>query len=186
MGIDIHGWVEVKSWGDDKWEGVLRIEGFVDRSHPAGSSIFRDVGMFEPVAAYRGFPNDVSEEVKRRNPEGDWGNFGFTWAYWHEIAAIDWEVVHITPPKVFKYNRHSSGDLWLDPYELKDPPPLDFTQEGDVDFEDTRYRVVHYRPVRRDELLHPGWHIIFDAMKFIISQDFRGDEDARLVVWFNG
>lgn len=187
MGVDIHGWVEVKSWSSDEWEGVLRIDGFVYRDSSYDGTMFSDGHpYFQPIASHRGFPKDVSEEVRRTDPEQDWGNFGFTWAFWREIAVIDWQAVWTPPPSVFKYVRDSSGALRLDPYPIKDPPPLDFAQEGDVEFGDTRYRIVRHRPVRRDELLHPGWQIVFNAMQYIVNEDRRSSEDVRVVVWFNG
>jgi hypothetical protein len=184
MGVDIHGWVEVKSW-DDKWIGVLRIDEFVYRQL---GSIFLDDGIFQPILKGRGLPNDISEEAKLGNPEEDWGH---TWAYWYEIMTIDWKAVYTPPsPRVMKYIRKATSDFLLDwhgyLHEMKGPPPLDFTKEGDTEIGDTMYRVIHEPSVQRKETLSTGWQFVFDAMRFIANQHPNNNDKVRLVVWFNG
>ncbi|MBA3868417.1 MAG: hypothetical protein H0X30_04635 [Anaerolineae bacterium] len=184
MGVDIHGWVEMKAW-DDKWEGVLRIDEFV--YHQLGS-IFVDNGIFQPILKGRGLPNDVSKEVKGSNPEEDWGH---TWAYWYEIMNIDWEEVYTPPsPRIIKYVRHTPAGFLLDwhgyLHEMKDPPALDYTKEGDTEIGDTMYRIIHEPSVRRNETLSTGWQLVFDTMRFLATQQPNNNDKLRLVVWFNG
>ena len=184
MGVDILGWVEVKR--SDEWIGALRIDALVYRHKYGFGSMFLDDEMFQPIAKGRGLPDDVSEELKLSHPEEDWGH---TWASWDEIAAIDWEAVYTPPsPRIYTRKRTAKGDVRLDSisylHEMKDPPPLDFTHEGDTQIGDIVYSVVHEPSVQRKETLHAGWQVVFEVMRFIT--DDRGNENVRLVVWFNG
>lgn len=188
MGVDIHGWVEVKRL--EEWVGVIRIDTFVGKNIHGFGTMFLDEGIdfFQPIAKGRGLPSNLSEEAKLSHPEEDWGH---TWAFWHEIAAIDWDVVY-TPeaPTVYRYVRNASGDMKWDGYGYRHPiedlPLVDHTRESEIEIGDTRYRIVPDPPIQRRETLHPGWQIVFDAMKFIASQSWYSDEDVRVVVWFNG
>jgi hypothetical protein len=188
MGVDIHGWVEMKAWYPDEWIGVMRIDAVIGRHKDGFGSMFLNEGLFEPISVGRGLPEDISEEVKRSHPEDNWG---YTWSFWREIAAIDWDAFY-TPksPSIYKYTRRASGDMLLEwckyLHELNDPPLLDFTKDGEVEIGDTRYRIVHDPPIQRREVLHAGWPLVFNTMQFIADQRRRGDENVRLVVWFNG
>lgn len=186
MGVDIYGWVEKKSRSSDEWIGVLRIDAFVYRHKHGFGSMFLDEGLFQPIAKGRGLPKDMSEEVKRSNPDECWGH---TWASWYEILTIDWEAIYRpASPRVLRYFRDASGNLLLDWHgylqEMKDPPPLDFTQDSETDIGNIHYRVVHEPSIRRDETLATGWQLVFNAMRFIASQHDRDNDKVRLVVWF--
>jgi hypothetical protein len=183
MGTDIVGWVEMKPVED--WIGALRIDAFVGRHIHGFGSMFLEEGLFPPIAKGRGLPQDISEDGRRSYPEENWGH---TWALWREIAAIDWdEVYQPQSPHIYKYVRHASGDRLLNWHgyfhEMTDPPPLDVTQQGEIEMGDVLYRVVHDPAIRRHETLHAGWPIVFNAMRFI-AKDW-GDENVRVVVWFN-
>lgn len=185
MGVDIHGWVEMKSWADDEWIGVLRIDTFVYRQL---GSIFLDDGVFQPILKGRGLPNNISKEVKGSNPEEDWGH---TWAYWYEIMTIDWEAVYTPPsPRIMRYVRKAPADFLLDwqgyLHEIKDLPPLDFTKDSETDIGNIRYRVIHEPSVQREEKFSTGWQFVFDTMRFLASQYPNNNDKIRLVVWFNG
>jgi hypothetical protein len=184
MGTDIYGWVEMKR--SDEWVGVLPIEAFVRRYIHGFGSMFLYENDFQPIAQGRGLPDDMSEEAKRSSPEEYWGQ---TWAYWREIAAINWDEEFIAPsPSVYLYKRNANGDMLLKwhgyLHEMKDPPPLDFSQEGETDIGDTRYRIVHDLPFRRSETLHPGWQVIFKVMASLADRYWTGNEAIRIVVWF--
>ena len=184
MGTDIYGWVEMKR--SDEWVGVLPIEAFVRRYIHGFGSMFLYENDFQPIAQGRGLPVNVSEEAKRSSPEEYWGH---TWAYWREIAAIDWDAIY-TPeePTVYRYVRDASGDMKWDGYgyrhEKSDFPPVDLTKDTEFEIGDTRYRVVHDPPFPRSETLHPGWQVIFKVMASLADQYWTGKEAVRIVVWF--
>jgi len=62
MGVDIHGWVEMKYV--DEWRGVLDIRALVHRYIHGFGSMFLDEGDFELIAKDRGLPDDISEQAK--------------------------------------------------------------------------------------------------------------------------
>ena len=185
MGLDIIGWVEQKRL--DEWEGILKIDAFVGRWIHGFGSMFLDDPFFEPIAKGRGLPNDLSPQAKLDYPEEDWGH---TWAYWHEIAAINWdEEFKPDSPSVYKYVRDESGPRLLRWYgylsQMPDPPAIDFTQDGETVIDDVLYRVVHDPPITRRETLHPGWEIVFKSMDYIANGSREKNEQLRIVVWFN-
>jgi len=107
MGVDIHGWVEMKVL--DEWDGVLRLEAFVGRHRHGFGSMFLDGGLFPPIAKGRGLPNDISEEAKLSYPEEDWGH---SWIYWNEIDEIDWEEVSLSDPSICRRDTlHQGWDI---------------------------------------------------------------------------
>lgn len=98
MEVDIHGSVEFRDanldegrdWKD--WYAVINAGIILDRSYAMFGSLFgvRNPTDFVPVAADRGLPDDVSEEVKG-DAEGE-GNHSYTWITWEELQAVDWDA----------------------------------------------------------------------------------------------
>jgi len=188
MGTQIFGWVEMKAWYPDEWIGVLRIDAIIGQHIHGFGSMFLEEGIdfFQPIAAGRGLPDDISEEVKRSHPEDHWG---YTWAFWREIAAINWDEYFVPKsPSIYKYTRNAEGLMLLNwrkyLHEIRDPPSLDFTKDDEVEMGDTRYRIVHDPPLQRREVLHAGWPLVFNTMQFIAEDKLRGNENVRIVVWF--
>ena len=65
MGIDIYGWVEVRE--TQQWRGILEVGvPLWLRDYSMFENLFRylERGYFQPIAAYRGIPQDVSQETQ--------------------------------------------------------------------------------------------------------------------------
>ena len=98
MGVDIHGSVEFRDAALDEgrdwryWHAVINAGIVLDRSYAMFGSLFgiRNPTDFVPVAAGRGLPDDVSEEVKG-NAEGE-GHHSYTWITWEELQSVDWDA----------------------------------------------------------------------------------------------
>lgn len=97
MGTDIYGWVEVddnRSYPPDSWMGVIRINRFIGRTYGMYGSLFghRNEDGFRPIAANRGFPSGLSQELREFEDVGpnSYG-VGATWISWRDITAIDWD-----------------------------------------------------------------------------------------------
>src|SRR5439155_6575781 len=76
------------AWYSAIWAGIL-----LTRNYGLFGSMFgaRNYTDFEPVAAGRGLPDDVSGvTAKDAEPRGLYGHDP-TWVSWREIHAVDWE-----------------------------------------------------------------------------------------------
>ena len=104
MGIAIHGWVETlyeEDSGHRYWGGVISIYMLVERHYDIFHLLFGrgTISEVPPLAAERGFPDDVSEEL--------WHDADYSavvspsWIMWSDLDAIKWEerdgvMTHIT------------------------------------------------------------------------------------------
>jgi hypothetical protein len=104
MGIDIHGWVERLNEEDNGhryWGGIISIYMLVERHYDMFHLLFGrgTISDILPLAAERGFPEDISDEIWR---DSDYASVVTpSWIMWSELAAITWEerngvMVHIT------------------------------------------------------------------------------------------
>jgi hypothetical protein len=164
---DIHGWVEVALSPTDAWAAVISIDVLVERNQSLWSWLFQSDGAFPSVAPGRGLPSDVSariaQEVEILEAVGDERQMhSFTWAYWREIEAIDWDA----PPLE---GARASANVLIGPT----PGPAE-----------VKPQIVRREfKTRRDTLEHaPGWRLLFDLMRRLGEQ--YGGERVRLVVWF--
>jgi hypothetical protein len=160
MGVDIHGWVEVRlDPAEDQarqplanWVAVLLVGSLLDRNADMFASLFglSNVSRFRPLAPDRGFPSDPSlvlaENIEQLGPWLARGEVGHpSWLTWAEINEID----------------------WTETAQTNEPVGLS--------------SVAHVA-ARRDALSEP-WELLFDLMRRL-SQDYGGD-NVRLVVWFS-
>jgi hypothetical protein len=103
MGVDIHGWVEIQSSGAT-WDGVLKIDYLADRAYDMFGCLFgvMNYAHFQPIAAFRGFPADLSEEATRElvDWEDEWGLEPLwpTGITWQELQGLDWEEEALSRP----------------------------------------------------------------------------------------
>lgn len=163
LGCDILGWIEVRLV--THWYGTIWISPLVGRNYQAFDCLFGVRGsMFRPVAARRGFPADVSPEVKWAASGLDYDEaLAFTNVEIQEGLPLGWHSpTWITLPEVKA----------IDPREraLEPPPPRSLRHQG-----------VGELPTRRD-VLDRSWQRLFHQMDFL-AEDF-GEQGVRLVVWF--
>ncbi len=157
MGMDIHGWVEVRRHPSAVWTAVIVLGALVGRNGSLTAWLFRDAGTFPPIAAERGVPPDASPDVmdelgRLQHLIASGEIHSFTWATWGEIEAIDWDVEPLTEvrPSVAVY------------------PEMTQT----------------FLRTRQDTLLGSrGWALLFDLARRL-AKDY-GDDHVRFVVWFD-
>jgi hypothetical protein len=93
MSTDIFGWVEIQDPEDEIWDGVLNAGHFMGQNYPLFAALFGvrdDIGVI-PIAAERGLPTNVSDEVKC--DIDSWGDSPFwshTWISWTELGSLVW------------------------------------------------------------------------------------------------
>src|SRR5215831_10673519 len=103
MGIDCYGWVEVNDPTDanrparnpDWWSGTIRIDDVAQRSYRVFGYFFGVRYPFDtPVAPFRGFPPNMSEEVRQavQSQFDTSDDLGASWILWSEIVASNWRV----------------------------------------------------------------------------------------------
>jgi hypothetical protein len=152
---------------------------------------------WEPVAANRGLPGDVSEAVRTEYEDSarlDEAVHGSTWVSWPELRDLDMTVtpqargvLGLGPRPHGPWWQYRIDDQWPDKvvttYGL--PPggqsPIDAPygtwQQGATTFE--------YKKMSRLDVLGPGtgWEHVFAVMR-ILAQRF-GEEGVRLITWFD-
>jgi hypothetical protein len=120
MGTDISGFIECRPWPQYSvnrpiaWTNAIDLNLlYVDRDYDAFGCLFGAANFagFEPVAAYRGLPGDVSPAA-RAAYESSSPVFGATWIGWTEVVAIDWDEPAARPDsRIHEYRRDGNGDL---------------------------------------------------------------------------
>lgn len=98
MGCDITGWVEFSDTTPSRqhaegaqWWGVINAGLLLGRNYALFGSLFgvRNTTGFDPVAADRGLPSDLSMRTGR---DAQWEEcHSHTWVTWAELAAVDWD-----------------------------------------------------------------------------------------------
>jgi hypothetical protein len=163
---DIHGWVEV-ALSPSVWAAVISIDVLVERNPSLWGWLLQSEGPFPPVAPARGLPQDVSARIAQgvdilQAVADERQLHSYTWAYWREIEAVDWDV----PPLE---GARAAANVLLG----QTPGP-----------EAVRPQIMRREfKTRRDTLeFAPGWGLLFDLMRRLGEQ--YGGEQVRLVVWF--
>ena len=181
MAVGINGWMELRHRPrfPERWVGAVKISSLVIGHYDMFSCLFGvpPYAPFEPIAAGRGLPKDLSEEAS--DEYLTWEDaFGESWITWSEIERIDWSE-EVLDGRPHEYRPDASGTLV---YAGKSGP-----REGDPLEEgrtwqrgETTYRVE--RVARRDVLNAP-WELLFRLME-TLAQEYGGDS-VRLVVWFD-
>ncbi|GAA3048442.1 hypothetical protein GCM10020229_69780 [Kitasatospora albolonga] len=205
MGTDIQGFVECRMtfgmpWADDEeWSTAVDLGLLYDaRSYDAFGCLFgiRNHANFEPLAPFRGMPEDVAEATRAAwDPEAH----GETWISWTELAAVDWdEPAGDVDGRIHEYRRAEDGRWtyhgkagWSREFArvagLPDRPDVGYGgvrwpegtewQDGDVS-----YRVERMR--RRDAVPPDGsWAPVWAVMRTFAG--LHGGDNVRLVVWFD-
>lgn len=200
MGCDMHGAIEVKSFG--QWEYLVDLEPLVARDYPLFGCMFgvRNYLEFTPVAADRGQPDDTSTRL--RTLVRSWGRdaHSVTWIGWDEIKAIDLdEQVEWTAsrPRVYRRLPDDSEIYVYDGNFPAEFPRLEhdgsiykyWTPEGDPWVEGAEWHspdgdIYRYdRPRRRHVLNKRWWQTIRDLCEVV--EPSCGADNIRLVVWFD-
>lgn len=160
MGVDIHGWVEVRRIYRDRWQwnmpadwiAVVAIGGLLARNYDMFGCMFgvQNPSKFVPIAPNRGFPDDpslvVQDDIARlQRLIATREIHSASWITWSEIKQVDWS----TPAQV-------SG-------------PIGLSSTDHV--------------AKRREAIERDWLLLFDVMRRLARE--YGDENVRLVVWFD-
>jgi hypothetical protein len=205
VGTDIYGFIEVRDWphaGDEvRWKPAVDLALlYGGRDYDSFACLFgvRNYAGFRPVAAGRGLPADAAEQTRRYFGEFDDYGLWPTWIGWDEIRRIDWdEPAEQTDSRLHRYERGSGGQWTLhsksawsrEAFEVRGvpvPPPgtaPEIHPEGSVWTKgDVQFRAV--RLTRRDVVPeHGGWGPVWEVMAILAR--LHGDENCRLVVWFD-
>jgi hypothetical protein len=189
VGVDIHGWIEVKA-PMDEWRGVVKLDGIgPDRVHDMFGCLFgvMNLANFRPIAPERGLPADLSYEVTEelvRWPE-EWGQEPCwpTWITGAEIVAIDWdEESEKADGRIHRYKRRGDGELFLEGKSVpRQDSPVARLKEGEVlEADDIVYKAER---IRRKDTLSGNWQLLFKLMATL--SEHYGQESVRMVVWFD-
>lgn len=178
MGTDIHGWVEVK--GTERWHGVIKIGYIIFRNYDMFGCLFGEKHViFEPVVPYGvKAPEDVSWEVIQ---DDEFSHRGSERSLtYKEIKNINWDEESIEDnPHV--YVKDGFGDLRLvRGYEFSDSEYVKLNQEKVFEKGELIYKL---EKIKRGECLTPDWMMLFEFMRKLAEE--AGDENVRLVVWFD-
>ncbi|GIH21496.1 hypothetical protein Raf01_96680 [Rugosimonospora africana] len=123
MGTTIHGCVECRTWApglaveERRWQAAIDLSLLgVARDYEAFDCLFgvRSSGNWHPIAAERGLPVDVSNDVVAQLD--GWGEvaFGVTWLAWTDVIAVDWsEPALRRATDIAQYRRLEDGTLTL-------------------------------------------------------------------------
>lgn len=208
MGADIDGFIEVRPWttwrsrpSEVRWQAAVRLDCLYEARHyDAFGCLFGVMNFagFRPVAADRGLPADTGDTVRETHlalgEQAHWT----TWVGWPEIRAVDWdEPAERADARLHEYRRGDDG-RWR--YTGKaswsraafaargvDPPPPGTPPEifpvGTV-WTDGDFQVRAERLTRRDAVPANGeWRPVWEVME--VLGRLHGDENCRLVVWFD-
>ncbi|MDQ2799891.1 MAG: hypothetical protein M3Y13_09630 [Armatimonadota bacterium] len=186
MGIDIHGWVEVRRHykgaippHDVQWHGVIAIYQIMQRNYDMFSCLFgiQPYAQFNPVAAGRGLPCDISEEAS--DDYLTWEEAcGETWISWPEIQVIDWDEEALDR-RPHEYSLDDSGQLL---YTGKSAPlASDIVVEGNT--WQIGENVFKAERIARRKALSHDWRLLFRLMETLAAE--YGNDAVRLAVWFD-
>ncbi|WP_424863782.1 hypothetical protein [Streptomyces sp. MMS24-I29] len=211
MGCDIHGFIECRRGyrdyeNDSCWHAAINLDHLYDaRDYDAFGCLFgvrNDFGItndraFEPLAAARGLPPDVSKRV--RDLYEDHEGHSPTSISWAEVEKADWDVLSLQPdPYVHEYRRSADGSWQLYSRHLGAPQafldlsgcPPDVADRAGLHFpEGTEWldgdRLFRTGRLRRKDVVRPDgqWKPVWTVMRTLAG--LHGNEAIRLVVWFD-
>ncbi|MFV5994779.1 hypothetical protein ACNPQM_20495 [Streptomyces sp. NPDC056231] len=173
----------------------------VDRNYDAFGCLFgvRNYVNFRPLAPNRGIPIDASETVRAELDRLPWPDqaHSCTWITWAELKAVDWDEMAERPDSRIHEYRDTPHGLrlvgkasWSPRFAravgIPEPVAGGYGQEWPEGSEwlidDVLFRSV--KLCRRDAVTDTGeWQPVWNAMKALAEQ--HGDENVRLVVWFD-
>lgn len=207
MGTDIYGGIEYRhpAAGMDwfEWEPWLRAIDlyplYDERDYAAFGYLFGvcNFAGFEPVAAGRGLPSDVSSHLRAElEPMLAAGEMGHaSWVTWAELAALTPAVASscivgcvtwTEKSKPWSTLRYFVPAEW--PPEMRDkvgPPPPGWDPTTELTEWETGELICQYRALSLDTILGAGthWPHVFAVMRALAGR--FGDDGVRLVVAFD-
>jgi hypothetical protein len=92
MGTDIDGWIECKQVSEAWTPAVALGAVYLGRDYQAFGKLFgvRNIANIQPIAAKRGLPEDVSQQVKKDAMYS--GLYAHSWIAWQELKENNWGV----------------------------------------------------------------------------------------------
>lgn len=196
MGCDIHGVVEVRT--HDRWRQVANVGGYVGRSYDTFGALFgvRNSSRFNPLFDNRGFPEDRSIGLKKEIE--DWGgedNIGaiefhspshFTVS---ELGDVDWDVEadgRDSRYTVLDEDKEPTGTKfgWSRGWDEVIQGESERLADGEaVEHPDGGMYLKRLKMTRRRALSGAWEWFLFDLLG--THADKYGDENVRVVVWFD-
>ncbi len=183
MGCDIHGWVEFRETArdtrfDEEWYAVIDAGILLDRNYSMFGSLFgvRNGTDFAPIAAGRGLPPHVSDELKERAEEAGCGYHSHTWVTGTELQAVNWEEKALDG---IAWSTSHSGPQVREGRRLSHDDPhrhdgATWTEEG---------LMFSIGQVTRREAAGDDLCLLLAMMEPLMQK--YGGECVRLVVWFD-
>jgi hypothetical protein len=207
MGTEIYGSIEFRHPGvgtdyyeGEPWVAAMDLWPLYDQSDYAAFGLLfgvRNYAGFQPLAAGRGLPNDLSGTVRAQLESsvarGDMD--GATWVTWAQLAGLDPALLPGRYVGRVSWSQPASGlshgqlvpARWPDDVlaTTGPPPPGWDPAHGPLDWTADNGLRCRYEPMRTDVLLGPGtgWPHVFAVMKALA--DRFGDDAVRLVVAFD-
>lgn len=211
MGCDIHGFIECRRSyrdyeNDSYWHAAINLDHLNDvRDYDAFGCLFgvrNDFGIlndeaFEPLAAGRGLPHDVSKRV--RDLYEDHEGHSATSISWAEVEKVDWDELSLQPdPYVHEHRRNADGGWQFHERHFGAPQafldlcgcPEDVAYRAGLHFpEGTQWpdgdRLFRIGRLRRKDVVRPDgqWKPVWTVMRTLAG--LHGNEAVRLVVWFD-
>lgn len=127
MGTDISGFLEVRPHQLHRADGLADWEYVADLDHLYASRDYdlfgclfgvRNFAGFDPVAAGRGVPGDLSKRGAAEWDEWAPSSHDPTWVTWAELAAVDLDEPALHPDRRYHhYRRTPSGLIRLGKFE---------------------------------------------------------------------
>ncbi|MEV7372910.1 hypothetical protein AB0O51_18755 [Streptomyces sp. NPDC090301] len=204
MGKDIWGFIECHRdyrdhEADSFWHATIDLDHLkVPRNYDAFGCLFGvcDNEQFVPVAPGRGLPADVSNRV--RDGHETTAGRSASWVSWAEIKRVDWDEESAeTDAYIREYYRDQQGDwqflqrhysapqrfvdLCGQPAPIAVRPREHFPEGSQWVDGDQMFRVERLR--RRDAVPDHEWGPVWTVMRTLA--ELHGDDDVRLVVWFD-
>lgn len=198
MGTDIHGCLEVYDGVDKKWRTVFDLDLLNLHNYQMFASLFgiRNTRyQFEPIAPYRGLPQDCTEETQNKykddngfREEESVDAHSVSWISWKELEAIDWDEHPGEPEEIWL---HDPGSPFTSCYLLEEMKEMSRLTEREIELlrggeevskEGIRYQ---YFKRRRRDALHAGshWRLLFDLLQALAEDPMT--PEVRLIVWFD-
>jgi hypothetical protein len=212
MGIDIHGWVEVRQPGRDYWLGAIKVHAIAwGQNHDAWGCLFLGgpPAYFVPLAPPdRGMPPDAcfevregAEELRTEYPELHLHPY---WVSWAEIAAMDRDeegvqdylglMVSTRHPDGTWHREEVEGKPWTEHIEILAQHDstlasviravADGTYPPDAPRE-WEFGDTRYRVgrLKRREAFSLAWRTLFELMEVLAGT--YGSDAVRLSAWFD-